>query len=351
MNTAAMARQLRETLDPSPRARQPRLEGPLVIPANSTPATYRNMDVSTLQNWLNRLPDDWSSPQSPDELVIQKRGRRKSIVWSPDLDTYKRRSLLSLSSRDRTPVKSPSTSNAVLRDAAKKRLSLIDTRQSSFTTPESKKTSLPSRMSLNVATAPRERSNDSLANGLRGLSHEQLVQLIVDLVYAQDDGALRENEKLRSVLSRKMPAADIQPLLEKLIVLRQNIYASLVFVSNLTDDSTYSRAYIHLDAFQKTLIDQGRVLQESQHWISLMRYALEAWKITRELPEWENQGSHNVTRKCFKCLSQFCTEAMRRGNFDTSALKIFIESLKAIAAECEDFQICLQIAKEEKHEI
>lgn len=52
------------------------------------------MDLRTLQNWLNRLPDDWHSPKSPDELVIQKRGRRRSIVWSPDLDTYKRRSLL-----------------------------------------------------------------------------------------------------------------------------------------------------------------------------------------------------------------------------------------------------------------
>jgi len=56
-----------------------------------------------------------------------------------------------------------------------------------------------------------------------------------------------------------------------------------------------------------------------------MRYTLEAWKITRELPEWENQGSHNVTRKCFKNLSQFCTEAIRRGNFETSTLKIYIE--------------------------
>lgn len=157
---------------------------------------------------------------------------------------------ISLSSRDRTPVKSPSTSNAVLRDAARKRLSLIDTRQTSFTTPENKKTSLSSRMSLGATNTPRERSNDDLANGLRGLSHEQLVQLIMGLVYAQDNGMLRENEKLRSVLSKKMPVADIQPLIEKLVVLRQNIYASLVFVSNLTDDSTYSRAYIHLDTFQ-----------------------------------------------------------------------------------------------------
>lgn len=64
-------------------------------------ATY-NMDVSTLQNWLNRLPDDWNSPQSPDELVIQKRGRRRSIVWSPDLDTYKRRSLFRYNMSART---------------------------------------------------------------------------------------------------------------------------------------------------------------------------------------------------------------------------------------------------------
>lgn len=307
------------------------------------------MDVRSLQNWLNRLPDDWK-PQSPDELVIQKRGRRKSIVWSPDLDTYKRRSLLSLSSRDRTPIKSPSTSRAILRDAAKKRLSLIDTRQSSFSTLESKNTSLPPQMSLDSGNASREQANDNLTNGLRGLSHEQLVQLIMELVCAQDNGALRENEKLCSILFKRMPVADIQPLIEKLIALRQNIYASLTFVSNLTNNATYNQVYIHLDTFQKTLIGQGRILQESRHWISLMRYALEAWKITRELSEWESQGSYNVTQKCFKSLSQFCTEAIRRGNFETSDLEIYIESLKTIAAECEDFQICLQIAKEEKQE-
>ncbi|XP_011879414.1 PREDICTED: uncharacterized protein LOC105568386 [Vollenhovia emeryi] len=344
---AAMARQ---TLDPSPRTRQPRLESPLVIPANSTPGSYRNMDVSTLQNWLNRLPDDWSSPQSPDELVIQKRGRRRSIVWSPDLDTYKRRSLLSLSSKDRTPVKSPSASNAALRNTARKRLSLVDTRQSSFASPESRKTPLSSRVSLNAANAPREQSNDNLANGLRSLSHEQLVQLIMELVCAQDNGTLRENEKLRSVLFKKMPVADVQPLIEKLVALRQNVYTSLVLVPNLTDDSTCNRAHTHLDTFQKTLIDQGRLLQESQHWASLLHYVLEAWRITRELLEWDSHGFHKVTRQCFKSLSQFCTEAIRRGNFETSDLEIYIESLKSIAAECEDLQICLQTTKEGKRE-
>ncbi|KMR04968.1 hypothetical protein RF55_316 [Lasius niger] len=147
------------------------------------------MDVRTVQNWLNRLPDDWSSPQSPDELVIQNRGRRKSIVWSPDLNTYKRHSLLSLSARDHTPIKSPSTSNMALRDAARKRLSLGDTHQSEFSTPKSKKkrTLLSSRMSLDARNMPRQRSDDNFVNALRDLSHEQLVRLIMELVYAQED--------------------------------------------------------------------------------------------------------------------------------------------------------------------
>lgn len=54
----------------------------------------RTMDIPSVENLLNRRPDGWNSPQSPDELVIQKRGRRRSIVWSPDLDANKRNNLL-----------------------------------------------------------------------------------------------------------------------------------------------------------------------------------------------------------------------------------------------------------------
>ncbi|XP_070151583.1 uncharacterized protein [Polyergus mexicanus] len=347
--TTATVRQLRDVLEPSRRTRG--TEGPVVvIPANSLPAATHNMDVRTVENWLNRLPDGWNSPQSPDELVIQKRGRRKSIVWSPDLNTYKRRSLLSLSSKDHTPIKSSTKSNMALREAAKKRLSLGDPHQSEFSTPKSKKALLSSRMSLNAANTSRQRSNDNLVNGLRDLSHEQLIRLIMELVYAEEDGTLRENEKLRYILSKKISNADIQPFIEKLIVLRQNIYASLVFSTNLNDESAYNCTYIHLDAFQKALIDQGRILQESQHWVSLMHYVLESWKITRELPKWENQDPCNITSKCFKSLSQFCAETIRRGKFETSTLEIYIESLKTIVEECEEFQICLQMAKEAKHE-
>lgn len=136
-----------------------------------------------------------------------------------------------------------------LRDSARKRLSLTDTHQSEFSTPKSKKILLSSGMSVDATNTSRGQSNDNLLNSLRGLSHEQLIHLIMDLVYGQEDGTL-ENEKLRHILLNKMPAADIQPLIDKLAILGQNVYTSLVFSSNLDDDSTYSCAYLHMNAFQ-----------------------------------------------------------------------------------------------------
>lgn len=57
-----------------------------------------------------------------------------------------------------------------------------------------------------------------------------------------------------------------------------------------------------------------------------MRYALKAWKITRDLPDWSNQGPCNtITRKCCKALSKLCAEALKSGNFETSTLNTYIQ--------------------------
>lgn len=99
----------------------------------------------------------------------------------------------------------------------------------------------------------------NLANGLRGLSHEQLVKMIMDLVLLQEDKGLSQNDLLRDIILKKMPVADIQPLREKLTSLRQNIYASLV--SSNIDESDYSRAYVHLDNFQVKSIFQSSFIK------------------------------------------------------------------------------------------
>lgn len=80
----------------------------------------------------NRTTDATSPAPSPDELVIQQRGRRKlPVTWSPDIDANKRQGPLS---KDRTPVKmmlkeSPSKSTIVLRSTPRKRLMLNDPKE------------------------------------------------------------------------------------------------------------------------------------------------------------------------------------------------------------------------------
>lgn len=297
-------------------------------------------EVNAMDNFLNSRhgSESWSPAPSPDEMVIQKRGRRRrTIVWSPDLDTCKRNSLFSLNAKDRTPVKSPSKSTMVLRSTPRKRLALGDTNESQFTTPEKKK---------KPQTTPdinEKYFNGNLLNGLRGLSHDQLVQMIMDLVSMQEDGLLSENEKIRNVLLKKMPVADIQPLIDVLNNLKQNIRV-LTVPSNLQESDDH--AHIHLDAFQKTIVDQAKRLVESQHWISVMHYVYAAWNITKQLREWDNQILYNLIHKCFKNLTHFCSLALKKGNFPNTVLDMFAERLETMVADFEDLKVCLQLINE-----
>lgn len=132
----------------------------------------------------------------------------------------------------------------VLRSTPRKRLALGDANESQFTTPE-KKTKTQSSIDTNNS---QKYFNGSLLNGLRALSHDQLVHMIMDLVSMQEDGLLRENEKIRNVLLKKMPMADIQPLIDILNNLKKNILDS-TGSSNL-NASAGNYAHIHLDVFQ-----------------------------------------------------------------------------------------------------
>lgn len=139
----------------APRRRSAR-QALAVIPdttsATISPGEVLSVDINALDNLANSryAVDSWSPAPSPDELVIQKRGRRrKTIIWSPDIDACKRDSLLSLSSRDCTPVKrSPTKSSIVLRSTPRKRLILGDANESpQLSTPEKQKDLLSTRKS------------------------------------------------------------------------------------------------------------------------------------------------------------------------------------------------------------
>ncbi|XP_011499250.1 PREDICTED: uncharacterized protein LOC105363285 [Ceratosolen solmsi marchali] len=287
-------------------------------------------NVSPVTSETNRTTrrysmDSWTSAPSPDELVIQKRGRRRSIVWSPDIDSIKRESLF----RDRTPIKSPTKhqSNIIIKGTPRKRLHLGDN-DIEMVSHEKKERLLSNKQ-----------FTGNLANGLRGLSHDQLVKMIMDLVSMQEDKLVSSNDKLREIILKNMPVADIQPLREKLTCLRQNVYASLVS-SNL-DESDYSRAYVHLDNFQKALKEQGLNLIESQHWTAVIQYVFAAWAITKDLPEWKNQGMHSTTQKCYKNLTEFCIQALKNGTFAPTTLNLYKEKLRTMLDDFSDIKVCL----------
>ncbi|XP_066603554.1 uncharacterized protein [Prorops nasuta] len=323
-----------------------------VIPniANTTlsPGDVLAPEVNTMDNLLNsrHAVDAWSPAPSPDELVIQKRGRRKkTIVWSPDRDTNKRSSLLSLSSRDNTPVKSPNKTNIVLRKSPRKRLVLGDeSSESLFLTPEKRKPTTNLQKSMQTD----DRFSGELINGLRGLSHDQLINMIMDLVNMQEEGEIQDDQKLKNILLQKMPVADISPLKEILSTLQYNIYICLTS-SNLKDN-VFNYFEIHLKAFHQAILDQGTNLVKSQHWISVMQYVFMAWPITQGLPKWEAKYFNWTTNKCFKLLAQFCLQAIKFGNFSSGLLDTYKSRLQTMTEDCEDIRICLRLLEERKHD-
>ncbi|XP_015109666.1 uncharacterized protein LOC107036300 [Diachasma alloeum] len=301
---------------------------PDITSLSVSPGSPLPTDVNTINNRYSR--DSWSPAPSPDELVIQKRGRRsKSIVWSPEADA-KRDSLLSLSLRDRTPVKSPTKASSHLKSTPRKRLLLDD---NDDMTPDKSK----------VERDGQRQFTGSLMNGLRGLSNEQLVKVIMDLVSMQEDGALSLNDKLRDIVINRIPVADVQPLRERLSALRQNVSASLMSFERM-DEFSYNRAFIHLETFQKTLMEQGSKLIDSQHWTAAMQYVLLAWPITKDLPECPLPD--NTTQKCFQSLTQICKVALMNGNFVNSTLQMFADRMETMIHDCDEMRICHQMAKE-----
>ncbi|XP_063976342.1 uncharacterized protein LOC135162115 [Diachasmimorpha longicaudata] len=293
-----------------------------------SPGSPLPSDVNTINNRYSR--DSWSPAPSPDELVIQKRGRRsKSIVWSPEADA-KRDNLLSLSFRDRTPVKSPTKASSHMKNTPRKRLLLDD---NDDVTPDKSK----------VERDGQRQFTGNLMNGLRGLSNEQLVKVIMDIVSMQEDGALSLNDKLRDIVIKRMPVADVQPLRERLSALRQNVSASLMSFERM-DEFSYNHAFIHLETFQKTLVEQGCKLIDSEHWTAAMQYVFLAWPITKDLPECP--PIDNTPQKCFQSLTQICRDALLNGNFVNSTLQMFADKMETMIHDCDDMRICHQMAKE-----
>ncbi|XP_063829005.1 uncharacterized protein LOC135078337 [Ostrinia nubilalis] len=300
------------------------------------------------------LPAGYLSPApSPDELLIQQRGRKRlPTTWSPDIDLKRNSSFHSLI---RTPPKntgrfSPPKLGVTLRSTPRKRLLLGDVERipltpekidfSDISTPQKFKITSPVK-----ATPPSKRSRvEKLTEfkgpidvALKGLSPTQLINMIKTITY--------KHPEVEDEIRKDMPVPDLSPLEERLNYLKSNIFKSLPTsrLTSKTDSPAYSRVATHLAAFKKCVVDQGKVLVESQHWESVLEYVFLAWSYVRATPVWDNQP-HNAQRKqCFRALTNYCMTALKKGGMSPDVLIDVQDKLQGMVADNEEIQSCLKL--------
>lgn len=301
------------------------------------------------------LPPGYLSPApSPDEFLIQQRGRKRlPVTWSPDIDLKRS----AFESTVRTPPKntpgrnSPPKLGVTLRSTPRKRLLLGDVERvpltpekidfSDISTPQKFKINSPIKISPPLKRSRLEKIFDGeykgpLDTALKGLSPTQLIHMIKKITYKHPD--------IEQEIRREMPAPDLSPLEEKLYYLKSNIFKSLptTRLTSKTDSPAYSRVAIHLAAFKKCLVEQGKNLVDSQHWESVMKYVFLAWNYARSTPVWDNQ-IHNAQRKqCFKALGNFCMTALKKGSFDKDFIADVEDKLQTMEADSNEVKSCLE---------
>ncbi|XP_050344311.1 uncharacterized protein LOC126769499 [Nymphalis io] len=301
------------------------------------------------------LPPGYLSPApSPDEFLIQQRGRKRlPVTWSPDIDLKRS----AFQSTVRTPPKntpgrnSPPRLSVTLRSTPRKRLLLGDVERvpltpekidfSDISTPQKFKMNSPTKFTPPIKRSRLEHTFDgefkgSLDTALKGLSPTQLIHMIKKITHKHPD--------VEQDIRKEMPTPDLSPLEEKLSYLKSNIFKSLPTsrLTSKTDSPAYSRVATHLAAFKKCLIEQGKVLVDSQHWETVMKYVFLAWSYVRATPVWDNQP-HNAQRKqCFKALTNFCMTALKKGDFDNYFMADVQDKLQGMEADSEEVQSCLK---------
>ncbi|XP_045499749.1 uncharacterized protein LOC123697322 [Colias croceus] len=329
------------------------------------PARLDRLRVTPLRTLTNTrevspsLPSGYLSPApSPDEQLIQQRGRKRVPTnWSPDIDLKRNSTFHSLI---RTPPKntpsrhSPPKLGVTLRSTPRKRLLLGDVERvpltpekidfSDLSTPQKFKINSPVKASPPIKRCRLEKSFDAEYKGpidtaLKGLSPTQLINMIKKITY--------KHPEIEDDIRKDMPVPDMAPLEERLNYLKSNIFKSLPTsrLTSKTDSPAYSRVSTHLAAFKKCLVDQGKVLVESQHWESVLEYVFLAWSYVRATPVWDNQP-HNAHRKqCFKALTNFCMTALKKGDFTKDFLIDVQDKLETMEADSEDIKSNIKLVQ------
>lgn len=275
--------------------------------------------------------------------------KRLPVTWSPDIELKRNATFHSIV---RTPPKeSPTKLGVTLRSTPRKRLLLGESERIPLTpekidftdisTPQKFKLTSPVKATPPMKRPRIEKTLDAEFRGpidaaLKGLSPTQLIDMIKNITH--------KHPEIEKEIRREMPVPDLAPLEERLSYLKSNIFKSLPTsrLTSKTDSPAYSRVATHLTAFKKCVVEQGKVLVESQHWESVIQYVMLAWSYVKATPVWDNQP-HNAQRKqCFRALTNFCMTALKKGMLNKDFLTDIQDKLQGMVADSDEIQTCLK---------
>jgi len=287
--------------------------------------------------------DDSIGQNSPDEMVIQARGRRQvPLTFSPDINhtplrqQMQRAKLAAMSQSSGSRLLLP---NSNVRTSPRKRLTLSDTPPptsciSQVYTPS------PDKLKMSPLTK-RVRIDPALHNinpetAIKGLSHSQLISLMGSI--------LQRHPELVEEVHTMLPSPDLTPMEEKLNYLKRNIYKALpnTRLESKTDSMAYNRVSIHLTTFKKAVVDSVKSLLEGQQWLAIIDYTVMAWAYVQATPVWENPSHNNIRKTCFKSLAASCMTALKKGNFKAEQCEEIRKKLSKLKADSDEIVICLK---------
>jgi len=316
-------------------------------PDNTTNRGNNEPLIPERRRLSGNFDDSFGQAGSPDEMVIQARGRRQvPLTFSPDINhtplrqQMQRAKLAAMSQSSGSRLLLP---NSNIRTSPRKRLTLSDTPPptsciSQVYTPS------PDKLKMSPLTK-RVRIDPALHNvnpetAIKGLSHSQLISLMGSI--------LQRHPELVEEVHTMLPSPDLTPMEEKLNYLKRNIYKALpnTRLESKTDSMAYNRVSIHLTMFKKAVVDSVKSLLEGQQWLAIIDYTVMAWAYVQATPVWENPSHNNIRKTCFKSLAASCMTALKKGNFKAEQCEEIKKKLSKLKADSDEIVICLKHLEE-----
>jgi len=317
-----------------------------------TPIPMQPIDITDRMRWTVNFDDSMTTPNpSPDEMVIQARGRRQiPLTFSPDVNHTPLRQQIQrakLSALAQSPTRTQ-TSRLMLpasqtRCSPRKRLTLNDSPPSSgsmgtissFYSPSPdkiKRSPLAKKLRLDLDDKAAVKPEVAV----RGLSHTQLTDVIGSL--------LIYHPELREEVASILPTPDLTHHEENLNYLKRNIFKALPSsrLETKTDSLAYNRVSVHLLAFKKSISEGMKTMIESQQWLSAIDYTVMAWGYVKATPVWANSPHNNVRKTCFKTLATGCMRALKEGNFKAEQCLNIKGKLEKLKSESDEVLVCIK---------